>query len=221
MDIQTIVSNLTDAIQTGDPRIKSRYGFKDKNTGDSVYLRYIEWNVVAAVLDEHAPGWSFSNMQTTVGGDNIFVSGDLTIEGVTRTGFGCSPIFDQYGKFNEPGIKGAASDALKRAAVLFGLGRFLYDEKENERRPAQSTGFDAAVGNTRSNAMAAGAAYGAEQRTFVVRDPDAPITERQLGALQKINGSEACADLKYSKSLDKLTKGEASALMDELKGGAR
>lgn len=218
MDIQTIVSNLTNAIQTGDPRIKSRYGFKDKNTGDAIYLRYIEWNVIAAVLDEHAPGWSFSNMQTTIGNDTVFISGDLTIAGTTRTGFGAAPTLDQYGKFNEPGIKGAASDALKRAAVLFGLGRFLYDEKENERRPAQGTGFDAAVGNTRSNAMAAGAAYGAEQRTFVLKDPDSPITDRQLGALQKINGSEACADLKFSKSLDKLTKGEASSLMDDLKG---
>lgn len=220
MDIQTIVSNLTNAIQTGDPRIKSRFGFKDKRTNEDVYLRYIEWNVVAAVLDEYAPGWSFSNLKTYVSNDIMFISGDLTIAGVTRSGFGTAPTLDKYGNFNEPGIKGAASDALKRAAVMFGLGRFLYDEKENERRPAQSTGFDAAVGNTRSNAMAAGAAYG-EQRTFVLKDPNSPITERQLGALQKINGSEACADLKYSKSLDKLTKQEASNLMDELKGGAR
>lgn len=43
----------------------------------------------------------------------------LTIKNVTKQGIGTASFSDQ--------LKGAESDALKRAAVKFGIGRYLYD----------------------------------------------------------------------------------------------
>lgn len=64
-------------------------------------------------------GWSFELEPVVVDAGELRVArGRLTIHGVTRDDIGTASTF-------EPS-KGAASDALKRAAVMFGIGRYLY-----------------------------------------------------------------------------------------------
>lgn len=63
-------------------------------------------------------GWSFELEPVVVAGGELQVArGRLTIYGVTRDGIGTASSW-------EPS-KGCASDALKRAAALFGVGRYL------------------------------------------------------------------------------------------------
>lgn len=84
-------------------------------------LPYIDARDVQERLDDvvGAGGWSFQLEPLVVGGDELMVArGRLTILGVTKDDVGTASNW-------EPS-KGCASDALKRAAVLFGIGRYLY-----------------------------------------------------------------------------------------------
>ncbi|MNS79723.1 Single-stranded DNA-binding protein DdrA [compost metagenome] len=63
-------------------------------------------------------GWETTLTPTGVPGAYICA---LTILGVTKSAIG------QAGKSEEEKEKGGDSDALKRAAVQFGIGRYLYD----------------------------------------------------------------------------------------------
>jgi hypothetical protein len=66
------------------------------------------------------PGaWSFAlEPVVTDGGELRVARGRLTIYGVSKDDIGTASIFEAS--------KGCASDALKRAAVLFGIARYLY-----------------------------------------------------------------------------------------------
>jgi len=92
-------------------------------------VAYIDARTVAERLDQVTEGdWAFDWESVADGA----VKGRLTICGVIRCDVG------------EPGdgpqgetLKAAVSDALKRSAVLFGVGRYLY------RLPAQWVDYDA------------------------------------------------------------------------------
>ena len=126
--------------------IKTREGYRDRQ-GNMVMLNYVEWHTVADILDDVlADKWGFEIVKMECPGDMVIVQGRLTIElahddgtpyQVTRDGVG-------VGKSNnELGVKAAASDSLKRAAVLFGIARDLYEkeppahEQEAPRPPTQ------------------------------------------------------------------------------------
>jgi hypothetical protein len=66
-------------------------------------------------------GWSFDwvPVATNDRGDVVCAKGTLTIGGVSKSDVGTASTF-------EPS-KGAVSDALKRAAVQWGIGRYLYE----------------------------------------------------------------------------------------------
>jgi hypothetical protein len=77
---------------------------------------YVDARDVADRLDQVVgiEGWSFSVSVAQVG--RVFVAhGVLTIGGVAKGDIG-----------EDETAKGAASDALKRCAVLFGVARYLY-----------------------------------------------------------------------------------------------
>ena len=60
------------------------------------------------------------------------ITASITIQGVTRQGVGTGSAYD------EKGIKKAEHDALKRAAVKFGIARELYRKEEeaaSQKRP--------------------------------------------------------------------------------------
>lgn len=83
---------------------------------------YVDAREVQERLDEVAgiSGWSFTLEPLVVEGGELKVArGRLTLFGVSKDDVGTASTF-------EPS-KGTASDALKRAAVMWGIGRYLYD----------------------------------------------------------------------------------------------
>jgi hypothetical protein len=103
-----------------DPRlIKTREGWTDRQ-GNTHWVEYIEWHTVADILDRVTPDWSHAVRNITQIGDLVAVTAAITIDGVTREGIGAGPAD------TETGIKKAEHDALKRAAVKFGIARELY-----------------------------------------------------------------------------------------------
>jgi hypothetical protein len=108
-----------------DPRlVKQREGWRDEE-GNTHYVDYIEWHTVADILDEKTPNWSHSIREIKQIGNIVTVIVAITIDGITREGIGTGAAD------SEMGIKKAEHDALKRAAVKFGVARDLY-KKESE-----------------------------------------------------------------------------------------
>jgi len=106
-----------------DPNlVRQREGWRDRN-GNVRTVDYIEWHTVADILDETAPNWAHSVKDIRVFGDLIAVTVAITIDGVTREGIGTGLTG------SEMGIKKAEHDALKRAAVKFGIARDLYKKE--------------------------------------------------------------------------------------------
>ena len=91
-----------------------------KDRGRALLVAYVDARAVQDRLDAVCPDdWSFEI--TVVASTTLSVNGRLTVLGVTREDIG------EAGE-GEAGTRGAASsDALKRCAVQFGIGRYLYD----------------------------------------------------------------------------------------------
>jgi predicted lysophospholipase L1 biosynthesis ABC-type transport system permease subunit len=75
-------------------------------------------------LDKAAPNWEHSIKDVRSIGDFAIVTAAITIDGITREGIGTGSAR------SEVGIKKAEHDALKRAAVKFGIARDLYRSEE-------------------------------------------------------------------------------------------
>ncbi|CAN5127462.1 hypothetical protein BH20ACI2_BH20ACI2_23480 [soil metagenome] len=113
-------STLRELRKTVDPNlVRQRAGHRDRN-GNVHMVEYVEWHTVADILDETAPNWGHSVKDIRSIGEIITVTVAITIDGVTREGIGTGRAI------NETGIKKAEHDALKRAAVKFGIARELY-----------------------------------------------------------------------------------------------
>ena len=94
---------------------------KPGKTGKVQAVCYIDARTVADRLDDVVePGaWEFTyEPLVTANGQVQIAKGRLTIHGVTKEDVGEASNFDPS--------KGCVSDALKRAAVLWGIGRYLY-----------------------------------------------------------------------------------------------
>src|SRR5215813_7145280 len=119
--VPIVFANLLRSLrQPIDPRlIKTREGWTDRQ-GQTHWVEYIEWHTVADILDRVAPDWSHAVRNITQVGDLVAVTAAITIDGITREGIGTGPAE------SETGIKKAEHDALKRAAVKFGIARDLY-----------------------------------------------------------------------------------------------
>ena len=179
--------------------IKQREGWRDRN-GNTHYVDYVEWHTVADILDENAPNWSHTIRDIKQIGDIFTVIVAITIDGVTREGLGTG--FAD----SEMGIKKAEHDALKRAAVKFGIARELYKKESDviEREGAIPTptndGFP-------SNPIA--------------RSLSDLVTAKQLGMIRAISreigvdADEECNAIMQCKT-DELSKKAASGLIQHL-----
>jgi len=118
-------STLRQLRQHVDPQlVKQREGWRDRN-GNTHYVDYVEWHTVADILDNSAPNWNHTVKDIRQIGDIFTVTVAITIDGITREGIGTGTAD------SELGIKKAEHDALKRAAVKFGIARDLY-KKESD-----------------------------------------------------------------------------------------
>jgi hypothetical protein len=88
----------------------------------SSLVPYVDARTIQQRLDDVVGigGWSFDWTPVAVeGGEVKQAKGVLTVLGVSKADVGTAS--------NWEASKGAVSDALKRAAVMFGLGRYLYE----------------------------------------------------------------------------------------------
>ncbi|MGH9946128.1 MAG: Rad52/Rad22 family DNA repair protein [Pyrinomonadaceae bacterium] len=182
-----------------DPnRLRQREAWRDRN-GNVRTVDYIEWHTVADILDETAPNWAHSVKDIRVVGDYITVTVAISIDGITREGIGTGSAR------SEMGIKKAEHDALKRAAVKFGIARDLYkrefDAFERDETPtAEKADFPAdPVAKTLSDM----------------------VTTKQLGMIRAIarekdlDADSECESLLKCK-ISELSRKAASVLIDHL-----
>jgi hypothetical protein len=173
--------------------VKSRVGWTDRN-GREHEVDYVEWHLVADILDRVAPRWSHAVRNITQIGGLVAVTASITIEGVTREGIGTGEAID------EKGIKKAEHDALKRAAVKFGIARELY-RKDSDYADGGSSKNDDPVARSLTDL----------------------VTPKQLVAIRAIANAGGIDAEKRSLELfncrpEELTKKAASTLIDDLKG---
>ena len=106
---------------------KSRIRHKNGALGKS--LAYIEWPEVVKRLNQVLEGqWSFEVIDWQIQQTVRVVHGRLSAEGIIKTQFGSCSL--QGGLPFDDALKAASSDALKRCAVLFGVGLHLYGQDQ-------------------------------------------------------------------------------------------
>jgi hypothetical protein len=104
-----------DLIALARPFRMADHEFKEK------YV-YIAEEAVTGRLDEVDPSWQFEILEVGSNRDKqVFVTARLTVKDVSRCNTGMQDVNNGPG---EP-EKGATTDALKRCARLFGIGRYL------------------------------------------------------------------------------------------------
>jgi hypothetical protein len=117
-------ATLKDLKNNFDPElVRHRKASKDRN-GNANSVDHVAWHTVADILDKAAPNWEHSIKDVRSIGDFAIVTAAITIDGITREGIGTGSAR------SEVGIKKAEHDALKRAAVKFGIARDLYRSEE-------------------------------------------------------------------------------------------
>ena len=211
LDFSTTLKELR---KTVDPNlVRQRAGRRDRN-GQTHMVEYVEWHTVADILDEHAPNWGHSIKDIRPIGDIITVTVAITIDGVTREGIGTGRLA------SETGIKKAEHDALKRAAVKFGIARELYKREFDSIDGEESTGVAAADAVTVPEI---------ETRSFedsVAKTLGDLVTPKQLGMIRSlaregdIDAAKECMDLMKC-SVSELSKRAASELIDHLQNMQR
>lgn len=200
-NVLTFTSTLKELRKNVDPNlVKQREGWRDRN-GNTHYVDYVEWHTVADILDENAPNWSHTIRDIKQIGEIFTVTVAITIDGITREGIGTGTAD------SEMGIKKAEHDALKRAAVKFGIARELY-KKESEvieregaiTPPTDNGGFS---GNP------------------IARSLSDLVTAKQLGMIRAISreigveANEECNTV-MNCTTDELSKKAASAFIQHL-----
>jgi hypothetical protein len=99
---------------------KDRLGVKvqslNKDRTRALLVLYLQHTDVQDRLEEVDPAWTCEVISEDRAGDTVYVRSRMTLKGVSR---------ENVGEGGDP--KAAYSDALKRCAMLFGVGRYLYD----------------------------------------------------------------------------------------------
>lgn len=193
-------STLRELRKNVDPNlVRQREGWRDRN-GNVQMVDYVEWHTVADILDETAPNWGHTIKDMRQIGDIMTVTVAITIDGVTREGIGTG------NALSDMGIKKAEHDALKRAAVKFGIARDLY-KKEFDAIDNEGHGTSDNVTNFPTEPVASGLAD--------------LVTAKQLGMIRAISreagldAEEECMQL-MNCSTSELSKKAASSFIDHL-----
>ncbi len=188
-------STLRELRKNVDPHLlRQRKGWRGRD-GRVQMVDYIEWHTVADILDEYAPNWMHTVKDIRKIGDIMTITVAITIDGVTREGIGTGPAQ------SEIGIKKAEHDALKRAAVKFGIARDLY---KKEYDTGASTAEDDLVNSDP-----------------VARSLGELVTAKQLGMIRAIarelgvNANEECGRVMNCRT-DELSKSAASDFISHL-----
>jgi hypothetical protein len=101
---------------------------------------YIRERAITDRLDAVDPSWTWELLGQPVWRDgSVIQSGRLTVKGVWRDGVGMESVrITKTGSEANEAEKSAATDALKRAARLFGIGRYLLDLGKGQKPQRQT-----------------------------------------------------------------------------------
>ena len=200
-NVLNFTTTLKELRKNVDPNlVKQREGWRDRN-GNTHYVDYVEWHTVADILDQHAPNWSHTVKDIRQIGDIFTVTVAITIDGVTREGIGTGTAD------SELGIKKAEHDALKRAAVKFGIARDLY------KRETEVIERDGAVPSPTND--------GGYPSNPIAKSLSDLVTAKQLGMIRalarelSIDPDEECTTVMNCKT-DELSRKAASSLIQHL-----
>lgn len=187
-------------------------------------LDYVEGSAVIQRLNEALEGaWSFEIVEYHVHQElgEVLVLGRLIAEGLVKTQFGSSKL-TLHRETIEPvclgdDLKAAATDALKKAATLLGVGLYLYGgQKQENNGEAESNKPEGSIASR--NPVA---------KTDNRSTTGGRLTAKQLQLVHKLAGerrvsrtelTQHCQD-RYGRAPDFLTKAQASKLIDELMAG--
>jgi hypothetical protein len=114
---------------TGEEFAKLAAPFAAKDHEFNRGFIYIEETAICSRIEEVDFSWEWKTVSVTRENDVAIVVGALTINGITRYGTGQQVVQrdTKGGESVGEAAKGATTDALKRAARLFGIGRYLLD----------------------------------------------------------------------------------------------
>ena len=183
--------------------IKTRQGAFGKE------LSYVEARHYIERLNESFDGiWSFEVVEHEVRQDEVLVLGKLTAEGVTKMAFGGSAI-TRNRKTNEPvsgadDLKSAATDSLKKAASLLGVGLHLYGDDS----PQEPT-YQVSKVQDGSNGANNGSRLTSRQLAAIwalTRQQDIPQRDVRARCMER-----------WGRQPEFLTRAEASTLIERLK----
>lgn len=199
------------------------------------YVEYIDWvSVVDALNKTYGDNWHWIIKDMQMGESGIVCNGELTVDGVTRAGIGCG----EWKRTNagdvmmDVSVKSAASDALKRAAVLFGFALDLYRKEEDHpqgggQRQANFSGGGQRNGGGNYSDTPRDRNGNAQDQGFggdpVARNLADLVTAKQLGMMRaiaremRINGDEECQSVMNCR-MDELSKKAASEFIKHLQG---
>jgi len=200
-NILNFSSTLRELRKTLDPQlVKQREGWVDRN-GHTQMVDYVEWHTVADILDQEAANWTHTVKDIRAIGEIVTVTVAITIDGITREGIGTGAAG------TEMGIKKAEHDALKRAAVKFGIARDLYKKE-----------FEAIERETPVAAQAESHGFPANP---IARSLSDLVTARQLGMIRAIAREIGIDADQESNSVmrcrtDEMSKRAASSLIQHL-----
>lgn len=216
---------------------------KKRKTSMGFTLEYIETHTVITRLNEVFAGqWSFKILDHKFLDDDVVVLGELTAEGVVKQQFGSCELSQEAedGMVLSMGdaLKAAASDALKKAATLFGVGLHLYGANFSTPdlmpdHPAEPAPSSVATSPDEEFAYAAPPP---EPLTVSESDidallgdtaqPDSLITDLQLAEILDLarkrkfskDQVEQRAQSRYGRGLKDLSQFEADEILEKLKG---
>ena len=101
-----------------------------------VHLRYVGHAGITQRLNEVDPLWNWEPVATDDNGLPMMTNGGmwihLTVLGVTRLGFG-----DAQGKQGPNAIKEIIGDAIRNAAMRFGVGTYLWGKSDKDKHMAE------------------------------------------------------------------------------------
>ena len=191
-------------------------------------LDYVEGHVVTSRLNEAFDGnWTFEIVKYRIlkDTDEVLVLGKLTAEGVTKMAFGSKQV--EKNKDTKAiislgdDLKAASTDALKKAASLFGVGLYLYSDqrpngKTQEGHP-ETPNKGASTGNEKNQP-------GPKNEPGTTGDNGGRLTNKQLAMIFAVGKSKGLQtkEIKdkaldtFKKNLNFLTKAEASTFINAL-----
>jgi hypothetical protein len=191
-------------------QIKQRAGSFGKS------LDYIEGHAVIQRLNDAFDGqWSFEIVSHEVLESEVIVRGKLTAEGISKVQFGSSQV-TRHKETKEvislaDDLKAAATDALKKAATLFGVGLHLYAGKAvgSDANNSAQPRADMKLVDTGSNGNGNGSGrLSQKQHTFLL----SLAGERRMSR-QDLNQMSL---ERYGVNLEFLSKADASAFIGEI-----